>query len=217
MQASTYLLSMDGDRCTIDNHNEGTTIKTVEERILDAAMVIFSKNGYNGATTIKIAEKAGVNEITIFRKFKSKENLLKTVIQKNQSETLETLDYILCMEKSADVEDCIKTLGITLNQFLDERMDFVFMMATEGRKRPEIMDLFTQFRRKLIGHLSEYFQEQINQGNIRKLDPDLLAMTLFNFIFSKSLSVKIFKDNLIKDDLEVYGEYTDIFMRGIAL
>jgi len=135
---------MDGDRCTIDNHNEGTTIKTVEERILDAAMVIFSKNGYNGATTIKIAEKAGVNEITIFRKFKSKENLLKTVIQKNQSETLETLDYILCMEKSADVEDCIKTLGITLNQFLDERMDFVFMMATEGRKRPEIMDLFTE-------------------------------------------------------------------------
>lgn len=180
-------------------------------------MVIFSKNGYNGATTIKIAEKAGVNEITIFRKFKSKENLLKTVIQKNQSETLETLDYILCMEKSADVEDCIRTLGITLNQFLDERMDFVFMMATEGRKRPEIMDLFTQFRRKLIGHLSEYFREQVNQGNIRKLDPDLLAMTLFNFIFSKSLSVKIFKDNLIKDDLEVYGEYTDIFMRGIAL
>jgi len=73
---------MDGDRCTIDNHNEGTTIKTIEDRILDAAMVIFSKNGYNGATTIKIAEKAGVNEITIFRKFKSKENLLKTVIQK---------------------------------------------------------------------------------------------------------------------------------------
>ncbi|MEN6592390.1 MAG: hypothetical protein ABFC12_03995, partial [Methanobacterium sp.] len=70
---------------------------------------------------------------------------------------------------------------------------------------------------KLIGHLSEYFREQMNQENIRKLDPDLLAMTLFNFIFSKSLSVKIFKYNLIKDDLEVYGEYTDILMRGIAL
>ncbi len=208
---------MDGDRCIIDNHNEETTIKTVEERILDAAMVIFSKNGYNGATTIKIAEKAGVNEITIFRKFKSKENLLKSVIEKNLMETLEKLDHILCMEKNTDIEVCIKTLGITLNQFLDERMDFIFMMVTEGRKRPEIMGLFTQFRRKLIEHLSEYFREQMNQGNIRKVDPDLLAITLFNFIFSKSLSKKIFKENLMKDDLEVYEEYTDIFMRGLSV
>ncbi|HEY0196688.1 MAG TPA: TetR/AcrR family transcriptional regulator [Methanobacterium sp.] len=205
------------DRCITDNHDEKTTKKTVEERILDAAMIIFSKNGYNGATTIKIAEKAEVNEITIFRKFKSKENLLKTVIQKNLMETLETLDYILCKEKSADVEICIKTLAITLKQFLDERMDFLFMMATEGRKRPEMMDLSTQFRRKLIEHLSGYFLEQMNQGNIRKVDPDLLAITLFSFIFNKSLSEKIYDEYLLKDDLKAFEEYADIFMRGIII
>lgn len=207
---------MEGDRCIIDNQKEETTIRTVEERILDAAMIVFSENGFKGATTIKIAKEAGVNEITIFRKFKSKENLLKAVIEKKLSETLARLDHILCEEKSADVEVCIKTLAISLNQFLDERMDFIFMLVTQGRKKPEIMGLFTQFRKKLVEHLSEYFQEQMNQGNIRKVDPELLAFSLFSFIFNKSLSKKIFKEHFINDDAKSFEEFIDVFMRGIV-
>lgn len=207
---------MEGDRCIIDNQKEETTIRTVEERILDAAMIVFSENGFKGATTIKIAKEAGVNEITIFRKFKSKENLLKAVIEKKLSETLARLDLILCEEKSADVEACIKTLAISLNQFLDERMDFIFMLVTQGRKKPEIMGLFTQFRKKLVEHLSEYFQEQMNQGNIRKVDPELLAFSLFSFIFNKSLSKKIFKEHFINDDAKSFEEFIDVFMRGIV-
>lgn len=207
---------MEGDRCIIDNQKEETTIRTVEERILDAAMIVFSENGFKGATTIKIAKEAGVNEITIFRKFKSKENLLKAVIEKKLSETLARLDLILCEEKSADVEVCIKTLAISLNQFLDERMDFIFMLVTQGRKKPEIMGLFTQFRKKLVEHLSEYFQEQMSQGNIRKVDPELLAFSLFSFIFNKSLSKKIFKEHFINDDAKSFEEFIDVFMRGIV-
>jgi AcrR family transcriptional regulator len=207
---------MEGDRCIIDNQKEETTIRTVEERILDAAMIVFSENGFKGATTIKIAKEAGVNEITIFRKFKSKENLLKAVIEKKLSETLARLDHILCEEKSADVEVCIKTLAISLNQFLDERMDFIFMLVTQGRKKPEIMGLFTQFRKKLVEHLSEYFQEQMNRGNIRKVDPELLAFSLFSFIFNKSLSEKIFKEHFINDDVKSFEEFIDVFMRGIV-
>jgi AcrR family transcriptional regulator len=207
---------MEGDRCINDNQKEETIIRTVEERILDAAMIVFSENGFKGATTIKIAKEAGVNEITIFRKFKSKENLLKAVIEKKLSETLARLDHILCEEKSADVEVCIKTLAISLNQFLDERMDFIFMLVTQGRKKPEIMGLFTQFRKKLVEHLSEYFQEQMNRGNIRKVDPELLAFSLFSFIFNKSLSEKIFKEHFINDDVKSFEEFIDVFMRGIV-
>ena len=46
-------------------------------RILDAALKIFSSKGYSGATTREIAHEANVNEVTIFRKFKSKEKLVE--------------------------------------------------------------------------------------------------------------------------------------------
>ena len=42
------------------------------ERIIDATMNLIMDRGYSQTTTKDIASKAGVNECTIFRKFKGK-------------------------------------------------------------------------------------------------------------------------------------------------
>lgn len=200
-----------------DKHPDDNNKKSVEERILKAARIIFSKNGYHRSTTIKIAKEAGVNEITIFRKFKSKENLLIAVVENNLNETLDTLDHILCKEKSTDIKTCIKDLGITLKQFLDDRMDFILMMINEGKIRPDIKDSFTLFRIKLLEHLRDYFIDQINKGYIQKIDPNVLAYALFSFIFYKSLSEKTFEDELLIDDEKTFEDYTEILIKGILI
>lgn len=200
-----------------DKHPDDNNKKSVEERILKAARIIFSKNGYHRSTTIKIAKEAGVNEITIFRKFKSKENLLIAVVENNLNETLDTLDHILCKEKSTDIKTCIKDLGITLKEFLDDRIDFILMMINEGKIRPDIKDSFTLFRIKLLEHLRDYFIDQINQGHIQKIDPNVLAYALFSFIFYKSLSEKIFEDELLIDDEKTFEDYTEILINGILI
>ena len=58
---------------------------STEQRILDAALKVFASEGYTGATTRKIAEEANVAEVTLFRKFQSKENLLREVLIKNRT------------------------------------------------------------------------------------------------------------------------------------
>ncbi|MGA2675852.1 MAG: TetR/AcrR family transcriptional regulator [Methanobacterium sp.] len=193
----------------------GAEMDEVEERILDSAMKVFSINGYKGATTIKIASEANVNEITIFRKFNSKENLLKAVIKKNNLETLEKLDSILCKEKDVDTEISVKTLGINLKEFLDDRIDFIIMLMIEGRKRPELNRLYCLFRKKMLEHLRDYFEEQMEQCNIRPVNPDILAQILISFIFQNSVNEKIFEEKVSIDDEKVFEEYTDILMRGV--
>lgn len=49
---------------------------SARERILEAAREVFAQHGSAGATTRRIAEAAGVNEVTLFRHFGSKEALL---------------------------------------------------------------------------------------------------------------------------------------------
>ncbi len=49
-------------------------------RILEAARRVYSTFGWRGATTRRIAEAAGVNEVTIFRQFGNKEALLGAVM-----------------------------------------------------------------------------------------------------------------------------------------
>ena len=47
------------------------------EKLLEAAMRVFAEAGFRGATTRRIAEEAGVNEVTLFRLFKSKMALIR--------------------------------------------------------------------------------------------------------------------------------------------
>jgi AcrR family transcriptional regulator len=49
-------------------------------KILDAALRVYSKEGFRGATTKLIAQEAGVNEVTLFRQFGSKLALIEASI-----------------------------------------------------------------------------------------------------------------------------------------
>ena len=52
-------------------------------RILAAAAHVFAQHGASGATTRRIAERAGVNEVTLFRLFGSKESLLAEAVHES--------------------------------------------------------------------------------------------------------------------------------------
>jgi AcrR family transcriptional regulator len=53
----------------------------VREALLRAAMKVFAETGTRGATTRRIALEAGVNEVTLFRHFKSKDELMHAALQ----------------------------------------------------------------------------------------------------------------------------------------
>lgn len=49
-------------------------------RILEAAERVFSRDGFQGATTREIAREAQVNEVTLFRLFRTRDDLLRETI-----------------------------------------------------------------------------------------------------------------------------------------
>src|SRR5215510_3337634 len=66
--------------------------KTREERreeILDAAIVVFAADGYEGASTENIARRAGISQPYVFRLFGTKKELFKAVVNRCFRETLE--------------------------------------------------------------------------------------------------------------------------------
>lgn len=56
---------------------------STDDRILDAALHVFEAAGFHAATTRRIAEEAGVNEVTLFRRYKSKQQLLHEAVQRH--------------------------------------------------------------------------------------------------------------------------------------
>jgi len=52
-----------------------------QEKILQAALQLFAKEGYHATSTNKVAKEAGVSEGLIFRHFGNKEGLLKAILE----------------------------------------------------------------------------------------------------------------------------------------
>lgn len=53
----------------------------VREKLIESAARVFAEAGYRGATTRRIAQEAGVNEITLFRHFGNKDALLSEAVR----------------------------------------------------------------------------------------------------------------------------------------
>ncbi len=55
-----------------------------QEKILQAALELFAKEGYNATSTSKVARHAGVSEGLIFRHFQNKEGLLQAILEEGE-------------------------------------------------------------------------------------------------------------------------------------
>src|SRR5271156_951372 len=81
-----------------------------KQRILEAAILIFARDGVSGATTREIARVAKVNEVTLFRHFKNKEELLRQVILQC-SNRYENLFSGAPFETQADLQRTVQTFA----------------------------------------------------------------------------------------------------------
>ena len=57
---------------------KNTSLK--KQIILEAAIKVFCKNGFDASSMDKIAETAGVSKITVYNHFQSKENLFQEIV-----------------------------------------------------------------------------------------------------------------------------------------
>src|SRR6516162_11513302 len=107
------------------------------ERILDAAARTFSLEGIQGATTRQIARKAGVNEVTLFRHFKSKEQLLGAVLQRGLAS-----EVALMNEHSSWKENLRESIAKYARHYyshLEKKRGFARAFIAEGHALPESM------------------------------------------------------------------------------
>ena len=52
-----------------------------DETIMNVALDLFAEKGYASVSTREIAQKAGITEMTLFRKFQTKKHLIGRILQ----------------------------------------------------------------------------------------------------------------------------------------
>ena len=193
---------------------------TAEQRILDAALKVFASEGYTGATTRRIAEEANVAEVTLFRKFQSKENLLREVLLQNR-DAFSTMENLFQIKEDLDLETDLHILGKNIAKVMKDKKNdgkrhmFMFMLFEEGRRRPEVAEILSSFIQMNITRLTEYFELQIKNGKMRNINPRSAALTFVSYFVYTSLLRGVFGDSFLGDSDEEIERFIDIFTKGI--
>lgn len=187
-----------------------------EQKIVDATIFLLDKEGMNGTTTKKIAKKAEVSEVTVFRKFKSKDNLLKIAKIYYSDYFLEKISDIFTNYEDTDLESLLKNTWWKLVNFLDNNLDIIKIALDELMSSPEEEKIFSKFSDEVLKNLTNIFQEQIDKGKIRKINPSAAALTVFSVIVEGIIFWK-FESKVSNDDINKYlDDFLDIFINGIT-
>ena len=131
------------------------------DRLLSAAAEIMAQKGYARATTRAIAEAAGVNEVTLFRHFGSKRNLLSEMI--HQYSALPDLTSIIENQLTGDYHQDLARLGTVFFKAITERREALRLMLCEAGELPEVREVVVQIPNQLRQVLTTYFQEKIDR------------------------------------------------------
>ena len=194
-----------------------------DEEILEAAMKTIVREGYDGATTKLIADEAGINEVTLFRKFHSKENILQAVIMQQRDNALQALTSAFLGRgvheddkgNAPRIATTLTELGYRLIEFMKTRMDLMILLISEGRRKPSVAKVISSIPQDMIVQLRKLFEEQMRLKKIRDVDPQLAAVTFLGFLFYYSLMKELFNDKVIKENKGILEGFVDIFLNGV--
>jgi len=181
--------------------------------MLEAAARMFAEQGYARATTRALAAEAGVNEVTLFRHFGSKENLFAAVVEEYAAPGLTAA---LQPRLTGDYRQDLLTMGRQVLDLLLERRDAVRLMLCEAEHFPEVREVMAQNPRRLRQALAAYLQRQVKQGRVRQLHVEAAAQAFWGMLFAYSISLGLLDED-VEPELEpgeLVAQFVDIFVRG---
>lgn len=190
-------------------------LPTAREKILDAALRLFSEKGYLGATTREIAQEAGVAEVTLFRHFSSKEVLFEAVLSTHTF--LPALKEIIPSIKDKPVEEALTLIARKYLATLDRRKDFIKILLSQSHFLPEkVHTIYHAFLAEIFTTLATYFRDMQKAGTLRAFDPVLGARAFLAMFFTYFLTNDIIqfqaKEHTTTDT--VICEYIGLFLSG---
>ncbi len=141
--------------------------KVVEnEQIYRAAMQTVIERGYSGATTKQIAEAADISEVTLFRKYGNKAELIKQAI----AYVAEQIDYQTAARCTGDVSADLLRVAQMYQDSVERNGQFYYTILMEIPRRPELADVIDT-PMSMFGHVGQLLARYQAEGVLRQEHP----------------------------------------------
>jgi AcrR family transcriptional regulator len=184
----------------------------IRNKILAAAVRVYSQHGFRGATTRLIAHEAGVNEVTLFRTFGSKEALIEEAIRFHA----ESAEFARLPAEPEDPERELTEWCAVHRAHIRLRRALIVSCMADVAERPEVAcgaanganQAWTELRRYLERLKATGFMD--SDTNIRAAGSMLMSAA-----FGDAMGREMIPEMFPTPAEEAAREYTRLFLRAI--
>jgi AcrR family transcriptional regulator len=187
---------------------------TVRDQLLDAAARLYAEAGYRGATTRRIAGEAGVNEITLFRQFGSKDALIREAIARAGTTGVTEQLPAVPRDPFNEVRNWAKTHIAELR----ERRSLIRTCMGEIEEHPGIFSAENSPPAVAAKALCHYLRRLRDAGIAKAQFDEVAASTmLMGVLFADAMGRDIMPDMYQNDPDQALDEYVRLFLRSIGV
>jgi len=163
---------------------------STEEKIKDAAHIVFTKKGFAATRTRDIAEEAGLNLALLNYYFRSKENLFDIIMKENMQRFLKGISGVL-NDKTMGLRDKLSIIAENYINMLEKNPDLPLFILSEIKANPEKLAADMKFKEII---LRSDFYRQLREALSDKINPihfimNILSITIFPFVASPILKI----------------------------
>jgi len=185
-------------------------------QILEAALTVWVRDGFQAAPVEAIARQAGLGKGTIYLYFPNKEAILRAAIERFS--LLPVIEESIGKLTEIPPQQAIPALVGLMWQRLQERAPvFRILLGVGGILRPENARLFLE-RIVMPGNrmLASYLDQCVERGAIRRIDTFVAARALVGSLITFVLSQEVLGGADLQPiaSAAIVETISDVFLRG---
>lgn len=199
---------MDEHLSTTGEHRAATE---TQERILVATRQVYAEGGFRGTTTRRIARVAGVNEITLFRQFGTKEALVKAALRQTASPGTVRLG------QPVDPPAELYQWAITTYRSWFEGRHLIGKVLGDLSEHPELAPDICEEPGCHHAMLSAYLERMREAGlAVNEFIPDSAAGMLLGSVFTHAVWREHFEDPSLPPAELIIQSYVQLLLAGVG-
>lgn len=183
------------------------------EELLRAAARVYAQHGYRGSTTRRIADEAGVNEITIFRQFGTKDALIHEAIATCGGGAPTASLPAVPVDPLAE----LTAWGMKLRGHITASRMLLRRCMSERDEHPQLIASANQGPIRAARDLRAYFDRLRDCGIVDdEFDARAAASMLMGSIFADAMGRDVMPDVYSSTPAQAVEQFVRLLLRGIG-
>lgn len=191
--------------------------------ILESAIQVFAEKGFSAATTNEIAKSAGISEGTIFRYFKTKKDIMRSLVKRSieiiaPKMVVKSLEEFIKKNNNLDEIELLKKIIHNRIGLINKNFSIFKIIISESFINKEIRDIWIEKVIKTsLPHITGIVDRGIEKGIIKDINSNIVIRSMFGMIMAYFLHKNLASEIIpIQEDWIEINSIIDVFFDGIC-